>query len=141
MRPVDTTHRTLFWTRGDTHGPDANRFHIYSGGAQRVIGPALGIDYVSPEGSFHLLFEVPVPVGAWTHVALVRVGAASYTLYLNGERAATHEDANPQLPTYSADWALWRTQDNPYPKQNGALDEISLWRRALSAREVKALAR
>jgi hypothetical protein len=139
MWPVDGTHRTLFWTRGDRHSPDADRFHIYSGGVHRSIGPAIGIDYLSPHGVHHLLFEVRVSLGRWTHVALVRAGTGHYTLYLDGQPAATYHDAVPQLPTSATDWALWRMEDNPYPKQNGMLDEIALWNRALSAEEVKAI--
>lgn len=141
VRPVDGTHRTLFWTRSDPHSPDANRFHLYTGGVQRVPGPALGVDYISPEGAIHILFEVPIRVNEWTHVALTRVGVTTYTLYLDGKRVATAEDANPRLPTYRGDWGLWRAQDNPLPRQNGMLDEIGLWTRALAASEVEELAK
>jgi hypothetical protein len=140
VRAVDGTHRTVFWTRGDPYSADANRFHIYTGGVQRMTGPAIGIDYLSPEGSFRLLFEVRITVGRWVHVALVRAGDARYTLYLDGDPAATYEDPSPQLPTYTGNWALWRMEDNPYPKQNGMVDEIALWNRALGADDVKALA-
>lgn len=141
VKLVDGTHRTLFWTRGDAHSPDADRFHIYSGGAQKLTGPAIGIDYASPEGANHFLFEIPVSVGRWIHVVLVRTGTRHYTLYLDGEPVGSRDDVQTRLPTYSSDWALWRMQDNPYPKQNGMLDEITLWNRALSASEVKALGR
>jgi hypothetical protein len=141
IRPADGTHRTWFWTRGDAHNPGGNRFHIYSGGVKRMEGPAIGIDYASPIGALHLLFEVPIRIGEWTHVALVREGTANYTLYLNGKRAETMEDSTPQLPDYRANWALFRTDDYPLPTQNGTIDEIALWTRALTAGEVRVLAR
>ena len=141
VRPVDATHRTLIWSRGDAHSPDANRFHIYTGGVKWVMGPAIGMDYLSPDGAHHLLFEAPIRLGEWTHIALVRTGTADYTLYINGDYAGSKEDQNPRLPDYDADWALWRMEDNPYPKQNGAIDELALWTRALTGREVRVLAR
>lgn len=141
MKPLDATHRTWVWSRGDLGGPDANRFHIYTGGSQRLVGPAFGFDYMSPTAAFHLLFEAPITIGDWIHVAVVRVGTVRYVLYLNGERVASVEDTAPQLPDYRGNWALWRTEDNPYPIQNGAIDEIALWTRALTADEVRELAR
>jgi hypothetical protein len=141
IAPADVVHRTVFWTRGDPHAKDENRFHIFTGSAMHAGRSVIGVDYRSPHGVLHPLFEEPIPTLTWTHVVLVRTGQQDYTLYLNGTAAATKKDDRPDLPTYPSDWGLWRTEDREFDRQNGKLDDITLWRRALTPGEVFTLYR
>lgn len=144
VKPYDNQHRTLFWTADIPYGPDANRYHIYSGGVYSGA-PAgfgiLGIDYRSPTGAIDYLFEQPMPLGAWNHVVLTREGN-TYRLYLNGALAATMPGNGTDLPNYGPGWAIGRMDGGfgaPWWLFNGGIDEIGLYGRALTAAEVEVL--
>ena len=145
VRPVDNDHRTLFWTREGPNTPDDNRFHIFSGADQGSPPPGfgiLGVDYRSPnDEAFVRVFEEPIPLGAWTKVVMTRtldVGIYSYVLYLDGVPTATYDHPSGDLPD-SSTWSIGR-MDQLFLDEgfwfNGQLDEIQVWRRALSADEV-----
>ncbi len=137
VRAIDGNHRTLFWTGQGPYGPDANRFHIYSG-LVFTGGPGIGVDYRSEDGGLRVLFEQPIPLGEWVQVALTRA-ADTYVLYLNGSVVSTTIVPTGDLPTWVTDWKIGR-MDGGFGgfAFNGQLDEISLWSRSLTSAEVAA---
>jgi Tol biopolymer transport system component len=102
-------------------------------------GIYLGGDKIS-SGSQRLHFlksTTTVAVGAWYHVA-VTYNAGSMTLYVNGLPEATGSGLISQS---DGALALGRKGDSePHPDfYQGLLDEVAIYRRALSASEVQAI--
>ena len=87
----------------------------------------------------------PPPLGKWHHMAAT-VGPRVLRLYVNGVLDAEHVRDRPHEPIndspdyaftigkYRAHREKWR---DSYP--HGVLDEVKIWRRALSASQIKAL--
>jgi DUF1680 family protein len=106
-------------------GSGTARFAITTGGSgveQRIDAPAA------------------LPTGAWTHVAVTRSGNLG-VLYVNGAEAARNTALTLSPAALGATTQNWlgRSQyADPY--LDGALDDVRLHRRALSAAEISALA-
>jgi HEAT repeat protein len=79
-----------------------------------------------------------VPPDTWTHVAGVYdLEARSSRLYLNGELVASEASVPP--PFFSNE-PLWIGSDDAEGQFHGMLDEVRVYRRALSESEIVALA-
>lgn len=99
-------------------------------------------------GSGMLLLEAPsaIPLNAWTHLA-ISFGGTTKRLYVNGAQVASMSGvgplvyepaAPPALPppvTIGADWA----HNAPVDIFSGRLDEVTLYRRALSSDEIVSI--
>jgi len=134
IKRVDTTHRTIFWTRDDT--TDINRFHINT-----IDGTGnLGTDYRSPDGAIHGIDPAPfsLPANQWTHVAIVRSGN-TYFRYRDGQLADQWVDSSPAPPTYAGPWHIARaaTASPAHANFLGGLDEIAIFDIALSAEKIQ----
>ena len=121
---VSTEDRSIFWTRGDS--TDSNRFNI------GVSNGNFYFDYRTPSGTLHALFGTAIPIDTWTHIAVTR-SANTYTLYMNGAYVAQATDSSPNLPT-STTWMMSGRSSHMY---KGYLDEVALYKRALSATEIQ----
>ncbi|GIF18422.1 DUF1680 family protein [Actinoplanes tereljensis] len=89
-----------------------------SGGEQRIDAPAA------------------LPAGVWTHVAVTRSGGLG-VLYVNGAEVARNAALTATPASTTQNW-LGRSQyADPY--LDGALDNVRLYHRALSAAEVAGL--
>jgi hypothetical protein len=83
----------------------------------------------------------PIPLNEWTHLAVTFDGTTK-RLYVDGLQVGVQAilsalvyDAAPVPVTIGADWAF----NTPIALFNGRIDEVSLYRRALSATEIFSL--
>lgn len=107
-------------------------------------GPAAGLNfreqnntlaYHWPGGAWWWDSNLEVPADEWSHVALV-VKPTSVTVYVNG-RSATHQtNLNPVLLEAAK---LGNYQGWGGRTYNGQIDEVTLWRRALTTAEIREL--
>lgn len=143
--PTDDHHAAILWSRDGNGYPDANRFHLFSNCLGQypngVDQAGIGFDYREEDGNLHNLLCAPgFDAGTWNHLAITRRSQAGvgdvYTAYVNGVRAAEGIDAAPVLPTYRGTWVAG-TRHDPFMFA-GAMDELALCRRALTAAEVTA---
>jgi len=91
-------------------------------------------------GDQSLLADAPLPVNAWTHVAVTLQGDTG-RLYVNGQLVASgdHMKLNPSgLLTTEAYLGKSRFAADPY--FNGSLDEVRIYNKALTESEIKKLA-
>lgn len=123
---------SVFWTRANDS--DLNRFNIF-------VNPdsTIGFDYRSPTGVLHKLVGecctgVSIPRSTWTHLAITRT-ANAYSLYVNGNLAASATDSSPDLPTAIG----WQMSGRGGFMYQGRLDEVELYNRALTASEIQSI--
>jgi DUF1680 family protein len=106
-------------------GSGTARFAITSGGAgaeQQISGPAA------------------LPAGTWTHVAVTHSGNVGI-LYVNGTEVARNSSMTirpADLGSTTQNW-IGRSQYSGDPLLDGAVDEVRVYSRALTASEVTAL--
>jgi hypothetical protein len=67
--------------------------------------------------------NVTLTTDAWSHIALVRSGSASWTLYVNGSSVATSTE-NASVPDYAANLYVGRYQPAAIGYVNGWIDEL-----------------
>ncbi len=135
MKPFDTLHRSVFWTRPDDN--DLNRFNIFSG-----PGNIFGIDYRSPSGVLHPLspsppFQtggVPIPPNEFVHIAVTRA-VNTYLIYVDGKVLSNVTDSSPDLPT-SFGWFFALRRGFVF---NGIIDEVEVYNRTLAPSEVQSI--
>ncbi len=72
-------------------------------------------------------------VGEWLHIA-VSMGGGLYKVFLNGELAASGEG----IPNFNTDGVIFGN-DNENRYNEGLVDSVSVWNRALSDEDVAAL--
>lgn len=94
-------------------------------------GMGWGIDVTTENSGTHL--------GEWTHVAITKLGN-HYKMYVNGEMLFEEETANDFSTADEQDLYFGKFSDMWYP-MNGVLDEVRIYNRALTAEEVKTLAK
>lgn len=116
----------------DTCGPGSARHYWAAGawlsGEHSAVAPVLDSD-----------------LGVWLHVAATYVDLA-WHLYRNGEEIATEPSVVGAVPVAS-DWAIGARAPGPPPCVpgpaerffNGSIDEVRVYRRALSAAEIEEL--
>ncbi|MFH9089796.1 beta-L-arabinofuranosidase domain-containing protein [Streptomyces sp. NPDC017673] len=83
----------------------------------------------------------PLPVGRWTHVALTLAGGTG-VLYVDGREAGRNNGmvAGPLLLGRTSRNYLGRSQNSTHPYLHGAVRDVRLHNRALTAADVLALA-
>lgn len=77
-----------------------------------------------------------IPTNEWTHVALV-ITPANATIYVNG-RPYTNNVANPAV-SFSSEFLLGNDRNNGSRTMNGLIDEVCIYKRALSMQEIREL--
>lgn len=80
-----------------------------------------------------------VPLGAWSHVAVVRDGS-TMTLYINGVAKKSESTFSTSKFQPFGRMCLGRVNGSPARDFHGQLDDVRVYRRALSAAEVWQLA-
>jgi hypothetical protein len=80
-----------------------------------------------------------VPIGSWRHVAAVYRPSVATELYLSGTKVGTHTSAPSALVASNAEARLAARKDGLYGF-NGAISDVRVYDRALSASEITALA-
>ena len=82
----------------------------------------------------------PLPVGTWTHVAVVLQGTSDGTLYVNGTAVASSTSI-PLRP--SALGAMPNVVDRPLrvsdPNFDGEIDDFRIYARALTAADIQTI--
>ncbi|NOX98736.1 MAG: hypothetical protein GXP30_03225 [Verrucomicrobia bacterium] len=115
------------WEPGDTHfqiSRSRRTFKFgYNGPAKREVFPS------------------PVPLQHWTHLAIVGDPASGkVNTYINGKLSATtHLEAGANITPGSCrlgDWKPHPEWENPIRSLRGRMDEVILWKRALSENEL-----
>jgi DUF1680 family protein len=104
--------------------------------------PRFAITTSGEEGEQHLDGVEPLPMGAWTHIAVTREGRTG-TLFVNGVHVAT----NPAMTLGPGDLGLdtdnWLGR-HQFPQRNisylnASLDEFQIFGRALGEEEIRSL--
>jgi len=106
-----------------------------------------GLQVIKNYGSGHILFESPgvgslmsniaLTPDAWNLVTCVLVSGSSATIYINGQQHGSN--SGWVLPSTVMDhWIGRAAQGTTNPYLNGAMDEVRIYNRALSASEILA---
>jgi hypothetical protein len=92
IRFTSLAHESILWTRLD--GADTNRYNIFTNFV------SLNSFNIDPRVATPGIFSPPVPIASdvWTHLAVVRVGDADYSVYRDGALFAQVTNSAP-LPT------------------------------------------
>ncbi|MCC7449303.1 MAG: LamG domain-containing protein, partial [Anaerolineae bacterium] len=113
---------------------------VHKGGYQYRIGVNFSNQW---QGSVYISgtrLDVTAPtaatVGQWDHIVMTRSGS-TLTLYINGVSVAT-ATASGNLVTTSNVLAMGRKGSNSSGYFNGALDEVAIYNKALTAAQVQA---
>ncbi len=131
------------WVKTDAAGQD-NRWlvnRVYGGGTDS--GYRLGVLEGKPcfeipltEWSHHLKACAPLPTGRWTHLAGTFDGQ-TMRIYVDGEERGSMARPGPVKPNASP-LCLGSYEPGHPAHFEGLLDEVKLYSRALSPREVQA---
>ena len=83
----------------------------------------------------------PIPVGTWTHVALV-LGPSGASIYVNGALQASSADVTLRPADLGSTTSAFigRSEFPRDPYLDGAIDEYRIYSRALPEQEIAALA-
>ncbi len=119
-----SAHESILWTT--LEGVDTNRYNVFT----NFTSPdSFNIDpRVSTPGIFSP--AVPVAPSVWTHLAVVRVGDADYSVYKNGILFG-HTVNAAALPTAIG----WTISGRPGFRYHGFIDELRVSDGALSPSE------
>ncbi|MFL5304043.1 MAG: LamG domain-containing protein, partial [Polyangia bacterium] len=144
----DVTIATWVWVRTDQlwvrifdFGGSTTKYmfltpHAQGGGVRFAIttggnGPGVEQQLNSP---------TPLPVGAWTHVAVVLQGTSNGTLYVNGTAVAssTSMPLRPSgLGATPNDWI--GHSEFTDPNFDGQIDDFRIYARALTAADIQTI--
>ncbi len=139
MKPGEPTKRMLVFHNSAGYDPGYNGFELlYEDSKLRWM-----VAREWPGNCIAIRSEAEVPVGEWTHVAVTYDGsskAAGLKIFLNGE-AAPVAIVRDQLTRNSGSANAFtfgeRVRDSGF--RNGAVDEIRIYTRPITALEVRAL--
>ncbi|MBO1330922.1 beta-L-arabinofuranosidase domain-containing protein [Streptomyces sp. VRA16 Mangrove soil] len=127
------------WARVADFGDDTTRY-LYLAARNGSGHPRFAVTTSGVGGEQAVDGPAPLPVGAWSHLA-VTLGGGSAVLYVDGAEAARNDSVSltpAALGTLKDHW-LGRSHYAGDPVFAGALDEVHLWSRVLSADEIAAL--
>ncbi|MGW6929183.1 beta-L-arabinofuranosidase domain-containing protein [Lentzea sp. NPDC054927] len=126
------------WTRIFDFGNDNTRY-LYLAARNGNGVPRFAITTNGPGAEQGINGTAPLPLNEWSHVAVTIAGTTG-TLYVNGVQVGTNTamSLNPAaLGTLAHHW-LGRSHFGGDPVFAGALDDVNLFSRALSAAEITA---
>lgn len=131
---------TQTWARIFDFGWDTNHYMYLtpkstSGNAVRFAMSTNGID-----GERRITGTAELPYGKWVHVAFTLAGTTG-TLYVNGVAVGTNTDmihSPSRLGNTTQNW-LGRSQYASNPFYKGGIDELRIYRGALSSTEIVTL--
>ncbi|MGF6854041.1 LamG-like jellyroll fold domain-containing protein [Paraburkholderia sp. CI3] len=129
------------WQRVFDFGSGTGRYMFLSPKAGGVNVMRFAITTNGNHGEYHLDGTAALPTGQWTHVA-VTLSGSTLTLYVNG--AAVKSLSNVPFAPWrigptAQNW-VGRSQFQADPYFNGLVDEFRIYRGALSASQIAALA-
>ncbi|KPK50812.1 MAG: hypothetical protein AMK72_01300 [Planctomycetes bacterium SM23_25] len=121
----------LSYMYGSSGRDDAPYVHVTSFGQARDTGIAAG------QLKVHKAAKTAVKAGEWTHVAIVRdLTAGRLRWYVNGKEIV---ETGTTLPRARASGASLLIGGGNLKHFNGLIDEVGVWNRALTAREMAAV--
>ncbi|HXH79950.1 LamG-like jellyroll fold domain-containing protein [Nocardioides sp.] len=146
---------TSFWARPDTKGNWIGMFHIGDGFGgdgsffqiqmQTQDGGDTGLAATFKKkgsGLQERIYAAPkrdVTPGAWNHVVFTRQGATG-TLYLNGQQIAQRNNLTITMSDVGPTTNNWLGRNGfPDPAYDGLMDDVRLYRSALTAQDVAAM--
>ncbi|WP_428951203.1 beta-L-arabinofuranosidase domain-containing protein [Streptomyces sp. cg35] len=127
------------WARVADFGDDTTRY-LYLAARGGTGAPRFAVTTSGAAGEQGIDGTAPLPVGEWSHVA-VTLGDGAGILYVDGTEVARTSALTltpADLGSLKDHW-LGRSHYEGDPVFAGALDEVHLWSRALSADEIAAL--
>jgi uncharacterized protein len=133
-------HTDQTWQRVFDFGSSTNVYMFFSphAGGNNVARFAIT---TSGNGNEQRLDAAAVlPVGTWTHVAIV-LGAGGGTLYLNGAAVATNAALALRPADLGATANTWlgRSQFTADPAFNGEIDDLRIYNSALTAGQITTI--
>ena len=110
---------------------------LLAGVVEKTGGPLVPAGGGTFDGTIHQSFaEAPVPVDRWSNVALAYDGAV-LRLYVNGDEVSRRPSTIGAIQT--PDTPVWIGGNRPYGEHfDGLIDEVRVYDRALSQREIAA---
>jgi alpha-L-arabinofuranosidase len=127
------------WSRVFDFGDGENIYMFMTVAAGGTGNPRFAITVNSNGHEQQLNAPSPLPLNAWSHLAVTLSGTTA-TLYVNGAAAATNTSMtlNPTSLGATTQNYIGKSQW-PDPYLNGTVDEFQIYSRALSAAEVQSL--
>ena len=148
--PAPHEHASIFWTNADDDASNANRFNIFwnssfTGAPSSeifVAGDVTNEDASASQVVAQFNNGVPLVVGVWHHVAIVREangnGGHDWTWYVDGLVSAGHSATTTlDLPTATT-WYLSGRQSSPSYNFRALIDEVRLTAGALEPEDFLA---
>jgi len=131
----DQTTTTTAYVFGKTSNPATNGYRL------GIIDTASQLAFATPSSASN--FNVVggnVPLSKWQHVASVFDPGNKTEVYLNGTRANVHSNAPSAMVASSAEARIGARFDGLYG-MHGAVYDVRVYSRALSATEISALSK
>ena len=136
------------WVRGASTGAIVSRMDdsaAYRGWDVYLSGGHVEVHLIHswPSNAMYVKSTGKLPTDKWTHVFVSYDGTSrveGITLYFNGQKQAVGSTRDALSGTIRTDKPLHLGRRNPSGVLNGAVDDVRIYSRALSAVEVKALA-
>lgn len=130
------------WLDKGTH----NQFNLYGMGSFNDLRPFnlnvrdkhIGLLLGGPKGTWKFFTPNPIENKGWHHIAGTYDGKFA-EIYLDGKRISKDESEFEFAGTNDFDLRIGCVKDHPqYSFRDGLIDEVGVWRRALTEAEVKA---
>jgi hypothetical protein len=120
---------------GRTREGDTIGWRIATGTNDRINAGVVGVD-----SSTSTVFSATnMPAGVWTHVAVVYVPGTTLTMYVNGSKA-DEKPAPAQVKPDTPSRVMLGCRGDESRYFDGMLDEVRIYRRALTTNEIARLA-
>ncbi len=104
---------------------------------QRVQGKSIGLLLGGPKGTWDFFIRNPIEDKDWHHIAGTYDGEFA-KIYLDGELISKDKSAFEFAGTNDLDLRIGCVKEHPqYNFKNGLIDEVGIWRRALTEAEIK----
>jgi uncharacterized protein YjdB len=138
--PLGASDRTLeAWVRLDALTANGGEAFFAGYGAFGTGGGSFGLGASGAQVFFSQwgqgLMGPVLPLGTWTHLAAVSTGPV-VALYVNGNKVS---ETAMFVQTQPGDFVIGAIPGDPYRRLDGAVDEVSVYDRALTAQEVSGI--
>jgi hypothetical protein len=126
-------------SRGRDYGLDPHSEHVGIGGTASEPGKLIYLQGNDQDGANPVVGRTSIERWTWNHVVFVRDGK-TVRMYLNGDPKPEIETESPAQFPPSFDQFFFGGRSDNAANWEGRLDEIAVFDRALSAKDIKELA-